>query len=118
MALLDGPMRSVASSLVGKFGKAVTFTYQATGAYDVDTGSAVVTPTASSMTGVVEEYRTDELGDLIEAGDVKITFAALGATEPKTDDTVTIGGDVFHVVRVTSIWSGDLQALYAVQARR
>jgi hypothetical protein len=45
-------------------------------------------------------------------------IAALGAPTPQPADKVTVDSEVYQVVAVRHIWSGELPALYAMQVRK
>ena len=131
MGLLDGPLRSVAANLVGKFGKPVTVKYVATGTYDPATGSTtggsyisanvrVVVGDAAQLArggfGETGEVRMDDLALTVAAQTFEAAFGA--AAVPATDDEITIDGSVYMVVQVKPTWSGEQVALYELQVRR
>ena len=117
VSVLDPPMRGLAKNLARTFGKTATLTYVTKGAYNTTTGVAATTTSTASVRIVIEGYANKEEG-LVEAGDIMLLIPAKGITEPKQDDKITIGSDVYHFVRVDSIWSGSQQALYRVWGRR
>ena len=119
---LDAKMRPLATKLVAKNGKSVTLTSITVGAYDPATGAATPTSTPATVKAVVSDYSTRRDGagftaGLILSGDKKFSIAAEGITKPKPGDTITLDGVVYAVVRVTETWSGELVALFDIQAR-
>lgn len=127
MSILDAPFRSLATTLVGKFGKSATLGHIYTGAYNPVTGVASQSESTLTVRGVVERYGTSEIdGVNVLRGDVKWTVAAAAVTKtPSPNDTVdfgetTAGGDpvLYTVLAVEPVYSGDLPALYVLQLRR
>lgn len=118
MSKMLAPFQRVGANLVRTFGRNITLTYVTGATYSTATGT--MTPTTSDVTvrGVISNYREDEIGDLIEEGDLKITVAALGLTEPQLDDTVTIASVAYQVVGVDHLSVGTNAALYEIQVRR
>ena len=118
MATLDAGFRWLAKTLSTAFGTDITITYVTAGSFNPTTQTATPSTSTSSVPAVISEFDVLEVNGLVEAGDVKVDVPALGITEPKADDTVTIGSDVFQVVSVRTTYSGDQAALYELQVRR
>ena len=118
MAVLDPGFRGLARALHTTLGTNVTITYVTAGTFDPATQMATPSTSTASVPAVVSSFRVAEVGGLVEAGDVMVSVPAQGVTEPKQDDRVTIGSNVFQIVRVTTQYSGDQAALYELQARR
>lgn len=118
MAILDAPLGKVAKKVIDKLGTAATLTYVTTGTYDRTTRQATPSTTTVSVNGVFREYRLDELGDLIQAGDAEFIIPAKGLTAPQPKDTVTIGSVVWQINRPASVMSGDDEALFVLQLRK
>jgi hypothetical protein len=55
---------------------------------------------------------------LVEKGDRKLTIPASGFAEPKPNDRFTVGSDVYTVIAVETVWSGDQAAIYVSQVRK
>lgn len=121
MTRLDDKLRLTAKSQISKFGKSVTYTS--------------VTRTRNDTTGETEETSTvhSEIlatppasyaislqdGSGIQQGDVRMSFAALDLPfTPTTKDRVTFDTLVWRVIRITPIYSGELQALWTLQLRQ
>ena len=88
------------------------------GAYNATTGSASVGTSTASVKAVIEQYTEAERGGLVEEGDLKVTVAQKGITEPKQDDTVTIDSVAYQIVQVEHVDSGTDPVLYTMQVRR
>ena len=118
MAVLDAGMIGLARSLSTAFGTDVTITYVTAGSFNPATQTATPSTSTSSVPAVISTFDLLEVSGLVEAGDVKVDVPAQGVTEPKSDDTVTIGSDVYQVISVRTTYSGDQAALYELQVRR
>ena len=117
---LDTPLRKVAQTVLHTFGTTVIFTHSTPGSYDPATGIAANPSTTSvSVKGRIDDYRARELNDTIRATDRKLTIAAADlASVPDVDDTVTVAGSVYDIVRIDPVMATDLDALYVIQLRR
>lgn len=102
---------SLAKSLQNAVGKAtaklggdVTIRYVSAGDYDVASGTIPdfsTTIESHEVKGVLEDVNTREVNELIQAGDKRLTVAAIDLPSvPETKDRVTIGGTEHQVVRV------------------
>ena len=118
MAVLDGPMGTLAKKLIDKFGTAATLTYVTTGTYDRTTRKTTNTTTTESVHGTFREDELNELGDLIQAGDAEFIIPAKGLTAPQPNDTVTIKSVVWQINKPASVMSGDDEALFVLQLRK
>lgn len=118
MAVLDAGMRGLAKTLATTFGTDVTITYVTAGTFNPTTQTATPSTTTDSVPAVISSFDLLEVSGLVEAGDVKVDIPAQGITEPKVDDRVTIGSDVFQVISVRTSYSGEQAALYELQVRR
>lgn len=119
---LDGMMRSVAKSLIGTFGTTATITTHTGGNYDPITDGTVP---GSDVQVVVpcsppEEYKNYVIdGTRIQTGDMKILIPALVyATSPVTAQTITIRGQIYKIISVIPVSSGNQEAVWEVQLRR
>ncbi len=119
---MDVKARATALRLIAKFGKGVTYTSVSDGTYSPDTGSVTPSETPSSIKALISAY--DKHGDGFASGavresDRKVMFAASGLTfTPKQGDKVTIDSDVFTVLDVKQIYSGELVAIYELHGRK
>ena len=118
MATLDAGFRGLARSLSSAFGTDITITYVTAGSFNPTTQTATPSTSTSAVPAVISQFDVLEINGLGEAGDVKVDVPALGITEPKADETVPTGSDVFQVVSVRTTYSGAPAALYELQVRR
>lgn len=120
MAALDAKARATALKLLNKFGKSVTLTMVTEGTYDPTTGDVSGSSTTTEIPkALIEDFNgVDYVSGLVEKGDRKITTPASGYTEPKPNDRFTVGSDVYTVVSVKTIWSGEQAAIYESQVRK
>jgi hypothetical protein len=120
MTALDVSARALATKLLNKFGKVITLQSVVEGAYDPLTGDmAANTVTTSTPFAVISDYKGIALmSGVIQYGDRKVTIAALNSVLPQPADTVTIDSEVYKVLSVRNVWSGDLSALYELQVRK
>lgn len=102
---LSASLRSVASKVVNKFGGDVTFRRITSGAYNTSTGASVETNTDTAIKGVLEDVNKREATDLVQAGDKKLTVAALdlNGTVPTIADKVVISSRVHQIIRIAVI---------------
>lgn len=117
---LDTRARATADKLLDKFGKSVTLTSIIEGSYDPTTGEMGAGATTSTMhTAIIKDYNgIDFISGVVQAGDRKVMIAALGAPTPQPADKITIDNEVYQVISVRYIWSGELPALYEMQVRK
>jgi hypothetical protein len=117
---LDVKARNTADTLLNKFGKLITLTSIAEGSYDPATGDmSANTTTNTTHTAIIKDFNgVDFISGVIQSGDRKVTIAALNATTPQPSDKITIDSEVYQVVSVRHIWSGELPALYEMQVRK
>jgi hypothetical protein len=117
---LDAKARNTADTLLDKFGKSITLTSIVEGTYDPATGDmSANTITNTTHTAIIKDYNgIDFISGVVQAGDRKVMIAALGAPTPQPADKVTVDSEVYQVVAVRHIWSGELPALYEMQVRK
>lgn len=117
---LDIRARATADRLIGKFGKQVTLTRVTEGTYNPDTGElSGGSTTTQTVVALVKDFNGIEiLTGAIQAGDRKVSIAALNATEPQIGDKMTIDSLDYNVLSVKSIWSGEKTAVYELQVRK
>lgn len=99
----------------------ITLTSVVAGVYDPATGSASPSTSAQDVQAVVEDYKGLALlpGSNIQAGDKKVTVAALNVTAaPKPGDSVTAGGITYAVVSVATTQPGSTAVIYELQCRK
>lgn len=111
-----------AHALLAEFGMSMTLTRPSSSAPTYDAATSVATPVAPltySVTGAKFDYTTREIdGTLVQAGDQRVYLSTTGAVLPKPGDTLTIGSDVFRVLRAGAISPAGTDVLYDVQVRR
>ena len=101
---LATPLRKVATKLMSKFGGDVTLRTVTSGVYNPTTGTASETTSDVTIKGVLEDVNAREVGDLIQAGDRRLTIAAADVSAvPTTADRVVISGVTYQVIRITTI---------------
>ena len=89
---------------MGKFGGDVTLRTVTTGIYNPTTGTASEVTSDASIKGVLEDVTNREVGDLIQAGDRRLTIAAADVTAaPTTANRIIISGVTYQVVRIATI---------------
>ena len=120
MTALDTKARATAVKLLNKYGKSVSHTIVTEGTYDPITGDVSGGSTTVGVPkAVLEDYPGEAYASgLVEINDKKLMIAAQGNTEPKPNDRFTVGSDVYTVVAVETIWSGELAAAYISQVRK
>ena len=101
---LATPLRKVATKLMSKFGGDVTLRTVTPGIYNPTTGTASEATSDTSIKGVLQDVSAREVGDLIQAGDRRLTIAAADVNAaPTTADRLVIQGQVFQIVRIATI---------------
>ena len=120
MAALDARARTTALNLIEKFGKPVTLTVVTEGSYNPTTGDiSGGSTTVAVPRAIIEDINgANYIQGLTEIGDRRVTIPALGYTEPKPNDKFTIDSDVYTVIAVETVWSGELAAIYISQVRK
>lgn len=117
---LDTRARTTADKLLDKFGKSITLTSITEGSYDPATGEmGAGTTTSTTHTAIIKDFNgIDFISGVVQAGDRKIMIAALGAPTPQPADKITIDSEIYQVISVRYVWSGELPALYEIQVRK
>jgi hypothetical protein len=101
---LAGSLRKTATKLMSKFGGDVTLRTVTSGVYNTTTGTASEATSDATIKGVLEDVNVREVGDLIQAGDRRLTIAAADVSAaPTTADRVIISGVTYQVVRIATI---------------
>lgn len=118
MSVLDTPLRKVSEAVIDRFGLDVTAINVTYGSYNVTNGAAAETTAATSLKGVLSEYRAHELNDRIKAGDRKLLLPAVGLTfSPDTADRIVIASVTYRIVNVVGHYSGEQVALWELALR-
>jgi hypothetical protein len=101
---LAASLRKTATKLMSKFGGDVTLRTVTSGVYNPTTGTASEATSDATIKGVLEDVNAREVGDLIQAGDRRLTIAAADVSAvPTTVDRVVISGVTYQVIRITTI---------------
>lgn len=111
---------ATAKRMLTHFGATVTVTRVTPGAYDPVTGGSTdpVTQTWAPK-GVKLEYSEREIdGSQIKTGDQRVYMSAEPGLEPQAGDTVTLGSEVWRVVRPRTLAPAGIVVLLDVQVRR
>lgn len=120
MTALDTRARATALRLLDKYGKAVTLSRVTEGSYNPSTGetsSEVVV--IATVDALIEDYKgIDYISGDIQMTDRRVTIPASGNVEPEPNDRLTIDAVVYTIVSVTTVWSGELPALFVMQVRK
>lgn len=111
---------ATALRLLTRFGSAVTVTRVTPGAYDPETGTNGSGSTATwTPQGVRLDYSAREIdGTLILSGDQRVYMSAEPGLDPQPGDTVTLGADVWRVVRSHTLAPAGVAVLLEVQVRK
>ncbi|HEX7048652.1 MAG TPA: hypothetical protein VF188_00450 [Longimicrobiales bacterium] len=131
MGVLDGVARSVAGTLIARFGKRVGVVYRRGGTYDpasgTITGAPEATATLSALMGDTQRLQRLGFGEIgeVQAGDLAVDLpardfeAAFGAgAVPTPADAVVVDGVEYQVKQVKPMWSGEQVAMYTLHIRR
>ncbi len=119
---LDTEMLEAVDEIIEELGKTVTFWLYGSQTYDPETGKRTTGDATQYNKKVIPPYEVALRyvdGDLIHAGDLLTGVPAKDIEfTPEKGTKVTIGSDVWVIVRVSPIYSGERIALYLLQLRR
>lgn len=113
---LDSTFRPLATKLLGKFGRPVTYKRLTVGAYDPALGESTNTLTDYSVNGFMSERNLGQLENgqnYTFARVIYISAEALGF-EPAADDRILVGSDLYTVQSYRFYSSGAQDALYEI----
>ena len=97
-------LRKVASNVINRFGGTVTYRQVTGGSYNTTTGAITETETDTTIKGVVDAVRKQEINELIHEQDKKLTIAAADLTiTPSLSDRVVISNTVHQIVKINVI---------------
>ncbi len=103
MALVAS-LRQVASKIVNRFGGTVTYRQVSGGAYNTTTGAITETETDTTLKGVLDAVRKQELNELVHEQDKKLIISASDLTiTPSLSDRVVISNVVHQIVKINVI---------------
>ena len=101
---LATPLRKVASKVISRFGGDITYHQVSGGAYNTTTGAITETETNTTIKGVLDTVRKQELNELVHEQDKKLIIAAADLTiTPSLSDRVVISSIVHQIVRINVI---------------
>lgn len=125
--MLDAPLRKVARAVLRTFGTTVTVRRVTAAAYNTATGTMTPTISDTVVKARIDEYTDRELGfsvatqagQLIRAGDRKVTIAAADLSfTPSVDDQVVIAAVEYEIIRVQPELATNQAAIHVLQVRR
>lgn len=97
-------LRQVASKVVNRFGGTVTYRQISGGTYNTTTGAITETETDTTIKGVLDTVRKQELNELVHEQDKKLIIAASDLTiTPSLSDRVVISNVVHQIVKINVI---------------
>jgi len=116
---LSTPLRKVASKLMARFGGDVTIRKVTPGAYNSTTGVIAETIVDTGIKGFLEDVNLREVNELVQAGDKRLTVAALdlNGTIPTTVDRVVISNISHQIIRVETIEQDNTAITYELILR-
>lgn len=107
-----------ASALLAEFGAPVTLTRVTPGAYNPETGTVTNTGATYTAPGVKLNYEQRAIdGTNILQGDQRVYLDPLIAVTPQAGDTMTVGTEVFTVVKSRPLAPAGICVLHDVQIR-
>ena len=110
-------LRATATRLLTEKGQLATFNRETSTSFDHVTGIDTTTPSSFTAYGHPSTYNSREInGSVIQAGDIR--FLMEGVTAPMIEDLVTIDGDIYRVIDVTSTKAQGTVVTYEVQLRK
>ena len=114
---LKTTFEKLGTNLLTKYGKSITYNNITKGTFDpatfTTTPDTVVTTTVKALIG---SFKTNDLSQVIQAGDVKVTFDY--QIEPTKDDTLVIDSETYNIVEVIKTYAEDSKVLYVCVARK
>jgi hypothetical protein len=100
---LNSGLRKLTSRVVNKLTGEVTIRQITNGAYDASTGTVSESNTDVTIKGLIQNINNNEVNDLIQAEDKKVTIAAKDLTfTPSPKDKVVISSVIYQIVRVVT----------------
>lgn len=107
-----------AAELLAEFGATMTLTRITAGVYDPATGEVPQTTTTHTANGVKLDYEQRHIdGTNILQGDQRVYLDPLIAAAPQTGDTLSVGTEVFTVVKSRPLAPAGVVVLHDVQIR-
>ena len=98
---ISGPLKNMVSKTLGALGGDVTIRQVTAGSYNETTGAITESTSDTTIKGVVSNVARNEVNDLIESQDKRLTISAGDLTfAPTTKDRVVISGVEFKIIQV------------------
>ena len=98
---ISGPLKNMVSKSLGALGGDVTIKRFTEGVYDSESGTFFQNETTATIKGVISNVARNEVNDLIESQDKKVTISAGDLTfAPTTKDRVVISSVEFKIIQV------------------
>lgn len=93
-----------ALAATGNLRATATFERVTVGAYDPATDAQTETRTTTTVQGILTKEKTTESNKNVDERDMQLLIAALDlGFEPKTDDSLTINGARYQIMRVGEV---------------
>lgn len=103
MAINYGLISKAVSNVMKQVGGDVTIRYVTAGSYNTSTGTILQSTSDTTVPGVLEDVNLNEVNELVQAGDKRLTIAADAVTTaPETKDQVVISSVVHQIIAVES----------------
>lgn len=120
---LDTTLRPIAADLIDDYGTTITWrsvTDVDAEDYNPSTGAVAATTTEYTVKAAVTGFSAHKVnGTSILAGDLQVLFADQGlGFVPSQRDKVVLDSQVYNVVMLTPVYSGDEKAIWKAQVRR
>jgi hypothetical protein len=117
MPALDKSLPKVAQTLLKTFGRTLLFTENRTGTFQPSTNTSPTTVIEHEVKAVITNYRENDRAG-VRTGDKRVILAAKDVdVAPSTEWRFKIDTRNYEVIDVTTIYSGELPALYELMAR-
>jgi len=120
--VLDTRMGKTVDRLITKYGKAATFWVYPDAEYDPAIGKKASGDAAQYSKKIIPPYAYEEKwinGDTIRAGDMRTGVAGKDIEfEPAKGMKITFGDQVWTIVLVSPVYTGERIALYLMQMRK
>ena len=98
---ISGPLKNITSKTLGVLGGDVTIRQVTAGSYNTTTGAITESTSDKTIKGVVSNIARNEVNDLIESQDKRLTISAGDLTfAPTTKDRVVISSVEFKIIQV------------------
>jgi len=109
-------LKQIAIEQIDDFGTDIIINAIAS-SYSTASGANTKTPTPVTQKAIIENYKANELGNLVAVGDIKVTIADKG-TEPAITGQVEIDSLTHDIINVEKIVAQGVTVMYVMQARK